>query len=62
VRVSDLARYTSDFSPARAFSRDDRTLLLLHFDEKAGGVFPDDSGRGWHGWGVGGPVIEPDQR
>lgn len=62
VRVSDIARYTSDFAPARVFQRDDRTLLLMHFDERVNGVFPDDSGRGHHAWGVGGPVIEPEQR
>ena len=62
VRVSDSARYTTDFAPARAFVRDDQTLLLMHFDEKIDGLFPDDSGRGWHGWSVGGPVIEEEQR
>jgi hypothetical protein len=62
VRVSDVARYSADFAPARAFERDDRTLLLMHFDEKVRGVYPDDSGRGNHGWGVGGPVIEREQR
>ena len=62
VRLSDVARYTADFSPARVFSRDDRTLLLMHFDQKAHGVFPDDSGRGRHAWGVGGAVIEREQR
>ncbi len=62
VRVSDMARYTADFAPAQSFARDDRTLLLMHFDEKVSGVFPDDSGHGRHGWAIGGAIIEPERR
>ncbi len=62
VRVSDVARYTGDFAPAHSFARDDRTVLLMHFDERSHGVFPDDSGHGRHAWAVGGAVIEREQR
>ena len=55
VRISDVARYTNDFTPQTTpFIRDEHTKLLLHFDENgddprsSGKVF-DDSGNGNHG-------------
>tara|TARA_R110000782_G_scaffold103991_19_gene191645 strand:+ start:3510 stop:5453 length:1944 start_codon:yes stop_codon:yes gene_type:complete len=57
VRLSSVARYESDFTPARSFAPDAQTLILLHFDEDLGIVFPDRSGNGSHGWAVGSPEI-----
>jgi hypothetical protein len=55
VRISNIARYTSNFTPQTApFIRDEHTKLLYHFDEN--GVDPrntgkaiDDSGNANHG-------------
>jgi len=55
VRVSNIIRYTSNFTPQTSpFVRDEYTKLLLHFDEN--GEVPygtsltyDDSGNGKHG-------------
>jgi hypothetical protein len=55
VRLSGTARYDRDFRPARRFSPDQATRLLLHFDGDLEGVFPDASGPGCHGWAVGRP-------
>ncbi len=62
VRVSSSVRYTGPFEPARVLGTDEQTLLLLHFDTPYHGAFPDDSGRGNHGWAVGSPRIVPADR
>jgi hypothetical protein len=45
IRISKVARYTSNFTPsASAFTLDDNTLLLLHLDgENNSTVFTDDA-------------------
>ncbi len=54
IRVSNILRYTSDFTPqTEPFVRDDYTKLLLHFDENGDdprntGKAIDDSGNGNH--------------
>lgn len=58
VRVSSAVRYEGPFTPARTFETDEHTLLLMHFDTPYYGAFPDDSGRGHHGWVVGEAEIE----
>lgn len=62
VRVSSVVRYTGTFTPARVFETDENTLLLMHFDRDYYGAEPDDSGRGRHGWVVGGAEIVPAAR
>lgn len=47
VRISDIVRYTSDFTPAETFTSDANTKGLWHFNEAAGSVsFSDASGNG----------------
>lgn len=62
VRVSSVVRYTGSFTPARVFSADEHTMLLMHFDTPFYGAMPDDSGRGNHGWVVGSAEIVPAAR
>jgi len=50
VRVSSVARYTENFTPAKRFESDADTMLLLHFDEPFQGLYPDASGNHHHGW------------
>lgn len=55
VRISNIARYTSNFTPQTTpFEPDENTVLLLHFDENGddprnSGKAIDSSGRGNHG-------------
>lgn len=53
VRISNVARYRSNFTPAKRFSSDNNTLALFHFDEGTGNQLTDDSGRNNHGQIVG---------
>ena len=53
VRISSVARYDADFTPARRFKPDEDTLALYHFDEGEGDVLKDASGNGHHGKIVG---------
>jgi len=62
VRISTVARYVKNFRPAQQFRRDGDTALLLHFDGALKGIFPDDSGRGNHGWPVGRPGRKTENR
>jgi hypothetical protein len=61
VRVSGAVRYTGDFRPRRAFMRDDKTLVLLHFDRDtlAAGILLDDSGKHHHARPHGQPALSP---
>ena len=54
IRVSNIARYQEDFTPAKRFEPDKHTLALYHFDEAnfSGGngtIVYDASGNGHHG-------------
>ena len=49
VRISKVARYDKDFTPAKRFEPDADTLALYHFDEGQGDVLKDSSGNGHHG-------------
>ena len=62
VRLSATPRYTGAFAPQSVFTRDDGALLLLHFDQDFGGVFPDDSGAKHHGWAAGKTTIKREKR
>ncbi|MCX7422871.1 MAG: SUMF1/EgtB/PvdO family nonheme iron enzyme [Planctomycetia bacterium] len=53
VRVSQVARYDQEFTPAKRFDTDQDTLALYHFDEGSGDVLKDSSGHGHHGQIVG---------
>ena len=73
VRISNIARYTEDFTPQRRFEPDEHTMALYHFDEGSGDVLKDSSGNGHDGkivgakWvkvdeGSGGVADDPDRR
>ncbi|HBN76991.1 MAG TPA: hypothetical protein DD473_14485, partial [Planctomycetaceae bacterium] len=49
VRISNVVRYKSDFTPSRRFEPDDVTLALYHCDEGSGTVLKDSSGNDHHG-------------
>jgi Leucine-rich repeat (LRR) protein len=49
ARVSSVARYTQDFTPAERFEADAHTELLYHFDEGQGEIARDASGHGRDG-------------
>jgi hypothetical protein len=49
LRVSKVARYDADFTPAPRFEADAHTLALYHFDEGEGSPLVDASGNGHHG-------------
>jgi hypothetical protein len=53
VRISSVARYSDNFTPARRFEPDDQTIGLWHFDEGNGEVAYD---YGW--WGRQGTLHE----
>jgi hypothetical protein len=60
VRMSTVARYDKDFTPARRFERDGDTLGLYHFDEGQGDVLKDSSANGHHGKIVGAKWVNAD--
>ena len=60
VRISDIARYTEDFSPQKRFKPDEHTMALYHFDEGKGDLLHDSSGNGHHGKIVGAKWIKAD--
>ena len=41
VRISNVARYTKDFTPKKRFENDENTLALYHFDQASGTVLKD---------------------
>lgn len=49
IRISQTARYTSNFKPDEHFEPDDQTLALYHLDEGTGDKLVDSSGNGHHG-------------
>jgi hypothetical protein len=60
VRISKVARYDKDFTPAKRFEPDADTLALYHFDEGQGDVLKDSSGHGHHGKIVGAKWVRAD--
>jgi hypothetical protein len=46
VRVSNVARYNTPFTPQTRFVTDSQTLALYHFDEGQGTIVSDSSGNG----------------
>ncbi|HUQ70206.1 MAG TPA: LamG-like jellyroll fold domain-containing protein, partial [Planctomycetaceae bacterium] len=44
VRVSSVARYNADYTPATRLKSDPQTIALYHFDDGQGVVFADSSG------------------
>jgi hypothetical protein len=46
VRISNVVRYTTAFTPQKRFTADANTMLLLHFDEGTGTTAADSSGKG----------------
>lgn len=47
IRISNIARYTKDFTPAKRFTTDKNTLALCHFDDGKG-ILPRDSSGNAH--------------
>ncbi len=47
-RISGVARYSANFTPAERFQPDKDTLALYHFDEGTGEIAQDASGNGRH--------------
>jgi serine/threonine protein kinase len=60
VRISQVARYDKDFTPAQRFEPDADTLALYHMDEGEGDVLKDSSGNGHHGKIVGAKWVSAD--
>jgi serine/threonine protein kinase/formylglycine-generating enzyme required for sulfatase activity/Leucine-rich repeat (LRR) protein len=60
VRISKVARYDTDFTPANRFEPDKDTIALYHFDEGEGAVLKDSSGNGHHGDIVGAKWVKAD--
>jgi hypothetical protein len=48
VRISQTARYQSDFTPPQRIETDEQTLALYQCDEGQGKTVPDSSGHGHH--------------
>ena len=61
VRISNIARYTEDFTPQRRFEPDEHTMALYHFDEGSGDVLKDSSGNGHDGKIVGAKWVKIDE-
>ena len=60
LRVSGVARYSEDFTPATRHEVDEHTSALYHFDEGSGDQLTDASGNGHHGAIIGAEWIHPD--
>jgi serine/threonine protein kinase/formylglycine-generating enzyme required for sulfatase activity len=60
VRISRVARYDKNFTPAKRFETDADTLALYHCDEGAGDKLTDSSGNGHHGKIVGAKWVNAD--
>ncbi len=58
IRISTIARYETDFTPAMKFTADEHTLALYHADEGNGSVLQDSSGNDRHGTILGATWVE----
>ena len=56
VRISNTARYTSNFSPATSFTSDGNTVALWHLNDGSGTSAADSSGNGHTGTLEGSPT------
>ncbi|MBM4040854.1 MAG: LamG domain-containing protein [Planctomycetes bacterium] len=61
VRLSSAARYSGEFAPARRFTPDAQTVLLLHLDEGEGATARDSSRGAHHALIHGARFIRPDK-
>ena len=61
VRLSSVARYGGEFTPARRFTPDPQTVLLLHLDEGEGATAHDSSRGARHALIHGARFIRPDK-
>ena len=61
VRISNIARYTEDFTPQCRFEPDEHTMALYHFDGGSGDVLKDSSGNGHDGKIVGAKWVKVDE-
>jgi hypothetical protein len=59
VRLSTVARYAAEFTPAERFSRDDHTLYLFHCDKEIGPFVPSDSAGNRYATKSGQPAFAP---
>ncbi len=59
-RISNVVRYTKDFTPENHFENDKNTLALYHFDEGSGDILKDSSGNGHDGKIVGAKWVKVD--
>lgn len=57
VRLSASARYSGNFEPARAMTRDAQTVYLFHCDKMLGPFLPSDSAGSSYGTFAGKPVL-----
>ncbi len=62
VRISKVARYDTDFTPADRFENDAGTWALYHFDEGTGDVLNDSSGNDHQGKIVGAKWVRVEPR
>jgi serine/threonine protein kinase len=62
VRISKVARYAEDFTPAERFEPDEHTLALYHFDEGQGDTLIDSSRNNHHGKIVGAKWVVAGER
>lgn len=60
IRISNIARYSKDFTPTKRFENDEHTMALYHFDEGKGDVLKDSSGNGHDGKIVGAKWVKVD--
>lgn len=58
VRLSSVARYAADFTPAAVHARDEHTVLLFHCDAALGPYLPSDSAGGRYGTFSGAPQLK----
>jgi hypothetical protein len=59
MRMSDIIRYTSNFTPQLTFSNDANTIGLYHFNEGTGNIFTDNSNNA-NGGNLYGPIWSTD--
>jgi len=61
VRISSIARYTSNFTPVRFHEPDELTIALYHLDEDHGEIAHDSSDNNHHGRVIGAKWVREDE-